>query len=253
MSAPSTLPGGKPASERYFYAAATVLLLVLTIVGFKLFYFQGRAYPDRELTPPIRSLVITHGVAMSLWMLLAIAQPLLVASGNVRLHRKLGVFTAGVAGALVLLGLKIGIESTRVAPPEQMFGPFTPKQFMATPVIAILMFASLVLIGVIYRQRAAIHRPAMFLATLTVVAAAISRIDALNHLYYGTVFQKIWADGFFTVVFGAAIVLAKWALTKSWDRWLGLGYAYLAVGFFGIAQIMGTAVWDRVADLLLAI
>lgn len=253
MSAPSTLPGGKSALDRYFYAAATVLLLVLTIVGFKLFYFEGRAYPDREITPPIRTLVITHGVAMSVWMLLALAQPLLVAAGRVQLHRKLGAVTAIVAAALTLLGLKIGIESTRVAPPDMMFGPFTPKQFMAVPVLDILLFAGFVAAGIVFRRRPDIHRPAMFLATLAAVGAALSRIDAFNTLYYGTIFQKIFGDFFFSVVLGAVIVLAKWLSSKSWDRWLGLGYALMTLVYLGIVQFMGTATWGRIADFLLGL
>ena len=77
---------GRSVLDRYFYAVATVLLLVLVISGFHFFHFEGRAYPGaRELTPPIRMLLITHGVAMSAWMLLAIVQPLLVAQSRVKL------------------------------------------------------------------------------------------------------------------------------------------------------------------------
>src|SRR5688572_29737527 len=62
--------------SRWFYSISSLLLLVLTFIGFQLFYMKGQAYPGRPLTPPIRMLVITHGVLMSLWMLLAVIQPL---------------------------------------------------------------------------------------------------------------------------------------------------------------------------------
>lgn len=51
---------GKPAAERYFYAIATDLLLVL-VVGFQLFYFHGRMYPGQPLIPPIKGLMIAQG------------------------------------------------------------------------------------------------------------------------------------------------------------------------------------------------
>src|SRR4051812_28661493 len=99
----------KPIHERYFYSVATVALLVLTVVGFQLFYFRGQMYPGRPLTPPIKTLIITHGVAMSFWMLLAILQPLLVASNNRKVHMTLGKVAAVIATCLVVLGFKLGV------------------------------------------------------------------------------------------------------------------------------------------------
>ena len=56
MNTAPTTSFGKPAAERYFYSVATALLLVLTVVGFQLFYFHGQAYPGHPLTPPIKTL-----------------------------------------------------------------------------------------------------------------------------------------------------------------------------------------------------
>lgn len=241
-------------ANRWFYSGATVLLLALVIIGFRFFYFHGTAYPDgHPLTPPIRTLVIAHAVLMTFWMLLAIFQPVLVASGNTKLHRQVGVIGTVAAAGLALLGWKIGIESARVAPPGMMFGPFTPKQFMAVPVLDIGLFVALVTVGIIKRNRPEIHRPMMFLATLSVVAAGISRIDAFNQLYYGTIFQMVFGDFLFTIVTGAVIVVAKRFVTKAWDRWLAIGFAALTLGFLFIAQFMGTAAWSRIADFLLSL
>src|SRR4051794_11127188 len=103
----SAASSSKPTAERYFYSIATVLLLGLTLIGFQLFYFHGKAYPGRPLTPPIKPLIITHGVAMLFWMLLAITQPVLVASGNRRVHMALGKVSAILAACLVVLGIKL--------------------------------------------------------------------------------------------------------------------------------------------------
>ena len=54
MNSTKTSTPGKPAAERYFYAIATVLLLVLVAVGFQRFYFHAQMYPGRPLTPPIK-------------------------------------------------------------------------------------------------------------------------------------------------------------------------------------------------------
>jgi hypothetical protein len=242
---------GKPAAERYFYAIATGLLLVLVVTGFQLFYFHGRMYPGQPLIPPIKGLLITHGVAMSLWMLLAVAQPVLVAGGNRRAHMAIGKAAAVIAACLVVLGLKLAVASTRVAPPDLMYGPLTPKQFMAIPVLSIVLFAGFVATGVLMRKRPDIHRPMMFLATMTAVSTAIGRMDALNHLYAGTLWERLFGVSFFTLVIAAVLVAVKCAVFRKFDRWLAGGFAVLVLWCLMIAQGAPTRAWDTVAGWLL--
>ena len=251
MNDATTNKFNKPVAERYFYSIATVLLLGLTVVGFQLFYFHGMAYPGRPLTPPIKTLIIMHGVAMSLWMLLAIIQPLLIAGGNRRAHMALGKIMTVIAVVLVVLGLKLGIAACKTAPPDLMFGPLTPKQFMSVPVLVIVLFALFVATGVLMRKRPDIHKPIMFLASLAAVAAAIARMDFLNHLYRGTVWQKLFSDFFFTLVIGGVFLIAKCVVFRKFDRWFAAGFAVMVVWFWMVAQIAPTPTWDAIASLLL--
>ena len=251
MNNPTTNKSNKPAVERYFYSVATILLLGLTVIGFQLFYFHSQAYPGRPLTPPIKTLIITHGVAMLLWMLLAIIQPLLVASGNRRTHMALGKVMTVIAVCLVGLGLKLGIGACKTAPPDMMFGPLTPKQFLSVPVGDIALFALFVATGVLWRKRPDIHRPMMFLASLTAVAAAIARMDFLNHLYHGTVWQKLFSDFFFALVIAGLFLIAKCVVFRKFDRWFATGFGAMVVWFFMVAQIASTSAWDAIASFLL--
>src|SRR5688572_18691285 len=79
----------KPTHSRLFYSIASIALLALTFIGFRFFYLHMQAFPGRPLTPPIRTLVIAHGVSMTVWMLLAVVQPLLVAANRKRVHMAL--------------------------------------------------------------------------------------------------------------------------------------------------------------------
>lgn len=241
----------KPAAETWVYPLATVVLLGLTVIGFQLFYFRGMAYPGRPLTPPIKTLVIAHAAAMSLWMILAVTQPFLVARGNRRLHMTLGKIGAVLAAGVVVLGVKLGVASCRVAPPDLMYGSLTPKQFMSVPVLDAVLFALFVTAGVCWRKRPAAHKPMMFLATLTAVAAAISRIDSLNHLYAGTAGERLFGFFFFTVVAGVVFLVAKCVVFRSFDRWFAGGVAGLALWFWMATQIAPTPVWDAIAGVLL--
>lgn len=246
-----TMSPNKPVAERYFYAVATLLLLGLVVAGFKLFYFHSQMYPGRPLTPPIKPLIITHGLAMSLWMLLSLTQPLLIATGNRRLHMALGMVGTVIAACLVVLGLKLGIAACKVTPPDMMYGPLTPKQFMAVPVLNIALFALFVTAGVIWRKRPDIHKPMMFLATLTAVTAAIARIEFFNHLYARTIWQKLFGDMFFVLVVGAVLVTAKCLIFRKFDRWLAAGYGVLVLWVLMIAQGAPTPAWDAIASFLL--
>lgn len=250
MANQPTKSAGKPVAERYFYSIATLLLLGLTVTGFQLFYFHSQMYPGRPITPPIKHLIITHGVAMSLWMLLAIVQPFLVAGGNRKLHMLLGKIAAVIAVCLVGLGVKLGVASYKVAPPDLMYGPLTPKQFLIVPVGDIALFALFVAAGVIFRKRADIHKPMMFLASLAAVGAAISRMDFLNHLYMGTIWEKLFSFFFFTVVTGAVFLIAKCVVFRKFDRWFAVGFVVMTLWYLMLTFGATTPVWDAIASFL---
>ncbi|MFZ2170085.1 MAG: hypothetical protein WAW61_10660 [Methylococcaceae bacterium] len=236
---------------RLFYSGAAALLLVLMFLGFQQFYLHGKAYPNRELAPPIRTLLILHGIGMSAWVLLFFVQPLLIMTGNRRVHMMLGRIGAVLAACIVILGFRLGIEATQISPPDLIIWGLTPKQFMAVPIIGIMIFAGYVITGVWNRRRPEMHRPMMLLATLAAIPAAVSRIDFINVLYHGTVWETVFGPFFGTLVAGVFLLVIKWLLTRSLDRWFALGYAGLAVSSALIMQLATTQAWDHFANYLL--
>ena len=238
-------------SMRFFHAAAAALLLVLMLWGFNQFYMHGRAYPDRPLTPPIRTLLIMHGTAMAAWMLLSLAQPLLIVTNNRRTHMMLGRVGAVIAACIVILGLRLGIESTRVNPPDMRLWGLSPKQFMAVPIISILIFGSFVTAGVLNRRRPEVHRAMMLLSVLAVMPAAMDRIDAIKDLYSGTVWGTIFGPYFSMLVVAVIFLGVKWLLQRSVDKYYAIGCAGLIISSALIMQIATTGAWDTFAGFLL--
>lgn len=227
------------------------MLLVLMFLGFQQFYLHGRAYPGRELTPPIRTLLILHGIGMTTWMLLFLVQPLLIVAGNRRVHMMLGRVGAVLAACIVILGLQLGIESARVNPPDMRLWGLAPKQFMAVPVISILIFAGFVFAGLWNWRRPELHRPMMLLAVLAVIPAAVDRIDAIQSLYRGTVWGTIFGPFFSMLVVGLFFLVVKRLLARSWDRWFAMGYAGLVVASALTMQLATMSAWDHFASFLL--
>src|SRR5262249_35294712 len=159
------------------------------------------------------TVIILHGVAMTAWTLLFLAQPLLIVNGSRRAHMAVGRIGAVLAAAIVVLGLTAGIEAARVAPPTARIWGLTPKQFMAVPVLSIIVFALFVAVGVWKRRRPNIHRPVMLLATLTAVSAAVARMEPVSALYRGTVWETVFGPFFGTLVLAAVLLIVKWLLT----------------------------------------
>lgn len=239
--------------ERYFHVLAAALLVAAMLTGFHHFYFQGRAYPGREITPPIRLLVILHGSAMAAWMLVFLIQPLLILGNNRKLHRKIGMVGAAIAGCAVLLGLKVGVESARVKPPEMIQYGLTPNQFMSIPILSILVFGGCVAAAVAYRRNPALHRALMLVGTLSAVTAAMARIDFMNGLFAHTVLQRIFGVYATTLFVATLLLVLKTAMMRKLDRALAIGWVGLALFFACAVQIATTPLWGGIATFLLRV
>ncbi len=238
------------ARARWFYFVAAILSAVLGFLGFQLYYLQGLAYPGREIPPPIRTLVIVHAAAMSAWLVLLVAQTLLIRLRMHRLHMTIGKVGIALAAVILVTGLMVGLRSAAVTPAEIRIWGLAPKAFLAVPVVSIVLFAVLVVLGVVWRRKPQLHRSMMLLATLTVLSAAVSRIDALSNLYIGSVWEQVFGPFFFTLCFAVLLVVLRWLGTRSLDFVLGFGVAFLIAASAGIMMVARTDAWLRFATML---
>ena len=163
--------------DRRLFAAAAVLFPILIVIGFARTFYLKFAFD----TPPLRStLVVAHGLVMTLWVLLFIAQVWLIRTKNHRTHMKLGML--GIALAIVVLvsgfftavgGAKFGTAITPNDPP--------PLQFLAVPFFDLVVFAILFTAAIVRRKRPADHKRLMLLTAIGFLPPALGRfpVDAL--------------------------------------------------------------------------
>jgi hypothetical protein len=237
-------------TERIFFAAAGGFLFMIMLVGFQQFYLHGKAFPSHPIFPPLKGLIIAHGIAMTSWMTLFVVQTLLVVTNNVRTHMLLGFFGIAVAASVVVFGSWTGIATARLEP-ELIRGGLNRRQFLIVPLSDMLKFTALVIIAVWNRRRPEIHRPMMLLATLTMISAATGRIPAINSLYASTIWEQ-WFGAFFPkLVIGAGFQVIKTMITRRFDRWFAGGLAALALLSFLVWQMAPTVAWERIANLLI--
>jgi hypothetical protein len=240
-----------PKRGRWYYPSAAALMLLLMVLGFQQYYLQGKAFPDREIAPPMRTLVLLHGTAMSLWVVLFLVQSLLIANRGYRVHMALGYFGAFLAASIVVLGLWLGILGARVTPPEARVWTLTPKQFLTVPVTSVILFGAYVAVGVYYRRRPEVHKPMMLMATLMAIPAAVSRIGFLSSLYMGTSLEAIFGPFLWSIVLATLLLVAKWVMTRKVERCFMMGYGSLIVLYMLIWNVATTDAWDRFASLLM--
>lgn len=139
----------------------------------------ARTYYLRFLfhTPVLPSLVQIHGAIMTLWCVGFIVQTWLIEAGRVRLHQRMGIFMAVLAGIVVLLGEILTINGFASEVRLHQIGKF--HYLLGINSINLLLFAGLVILGFAYRKRPELHKRLMVLAALTLLAPAVARIVLL--------------------------------------------------------------------------
>jgi hypothetical protein len=244
----------KPAAKnsnpsRFFYLAAALVLLAVVLTGFQQFYLHGRSVGGQQISPQILTLVVTHGVLMSTWIVLFTVQPFLIVTRHRRWHMMLGRFATILAVAIIVVGILVAIESARLHPALGLWG-LTGKQFMAIPIIGMLIFFVFVSLGVLARRRPEIHRSMMLLATLSLVEAATGRIFLL-HFYEGSIWAHLFGPALPLLVLGALFLVVRSLLTRRFDRWFAVGYAGLFLAELPVMFLARSEAWDRFATFLL--
>jgi hypothetical protein len=159
------------------YAGAALAIAAVMFAGFSRNYYLRVWLGTRVIS----FLVHVHGLVMTAWAVLFVTQTLLIAKRRVDLHRKLGIWGAGLAAVVLGLGVFTIIHSIERQKPAADSGLFT-ELFVAFDGLSLLAFAGLVLAGVLYRQRREIHKRLMLIAMISLLPPAYGRLIAnLTH------------------------------------------------------------------------
>lgn len=238
-------------AARLFYPASALLCLVITLVGFQHFYFKGQAFPGRPLTPPIKTLLIVHGITMLAWILLFILQPTLVRLGKVRAHMLLGSAGALFALGLVVSGWLVGIHAAKANPPDLLLFGMLPPQFLYVPLTAISFFGIMVTLAVCNTHRPALHRALMLIATVAALSAAMGRIDWLNTTFDATLWFKAFGPLHSSVTLALLLLAARCLALRRFDAALALPVGALALAFAVMHAVSMRPQWDAFARFLM--
>lgn len=210
-----------------------------------------------ELVQHVRSgeaayplIVHLHAAAFTAWVLLLMAQSLLIRSGRWRVHRRLGVAVLGLAGLMLILGPAVAIAIQRaqllLAHPSPIFGN---PAFMAVQLEGMLGFAIMVGSGFLLRRKPSAHRRLMLLGTLSISDAGFARFTAV--WLHQNMAPGYWADfagnyaanDVLILVLGAYDLITRRRLHPAWLA----GASYMFLSQFTATALLRDAAWNAIA------
>jgi hypothetical protein len=217
------------------------VMLALTVIGFGKFLSRGVEADDTPIPPAIQFLVIIHGVALLLWILVFFVQSVLIAVKNRKLHMTLGWGGALVALVAVLTSPVMATKAIRLRPMEHLFDMSYP-QFLIVMYTEVLAFAVFVALAIAYRRKPAVHRSMVVLATLAVFSGSTSRIDVLFNAFGGHGWQGLFGV---PLALGAVILAARTIIDRRFNTPFAVGYAALGASYIIVFSVATSPWWTQ--------
>lgn len=159
-------------SERPLFIGAALVIALLVFVGFSKTYYLRAVFGS----PPLSLFLHIHGLVMTAWVGILLAQVTLIAAHKVEWHRRLGAFGIAFAGLVVLLGAMATLGAA-----AREVGKHSPEAPMRLTVLCLeltqlVLFAGCVIAGFALRRRADYHKRFMLLATVCMLPNPLSRL-----------------------------------------------------------------------------
>jgi hypothetical protein len=197
------LVGRRQDREHTFILVLIALIWAAIIAGFV-----------PEIVPHLRSnarpypyVVHFHAAAFVGWLILLTVQVLLIGAGHRRLHMKLGIAGAMLAGMMIVLGPLTALITQR----WQLGTPDSYPAFLSTQVTDLIIFAGLVLTGLLLNTNPASHKRLLLLATIAIADAGFGRITGVSfENRYGVNFWSAFADDYSNDLLLIAIGVYDW-------------------------------------------
>ena len=232
--------------DRLFYTAAGAIFLVLTVLGFQHYIFEGKHFNGTPIHPLILATVVAHSSSIFAWYVLFFVQSLLISTQNRRLHMKLGWSVLVIASMIALTGPLVATRSVRLDPSGVFDWP--GRQFLLIMYAEIALYVVFVAIGVFNRKRPRIHRPMMLLACLAILSGATARIPLINSIFGLHTWMALFGP---VISLGALLLLARLAMTRRVDREFAAAYAAFVVVTVVASRLAVTSVWVSWAGTIL--
>ena len=249
------------AIDRWIYVFMAVWFIAITLVGFVPDSFAKIAAVSAGTKPPFPLVMHVHAVLMGSFLLLVLAQTILVAGGRTDLHRRLGPVAMVLVPALVVAGIVLATTIYHQAWNAAQSGPPALRTAMTARLPQLdnvlllqirsgIFFVFFIWLGLRARRRdAGFHKRIMFLATALPLGAALNRMAWLPSLVPGAaISQDLY-------VLLAVAPLFVWdvfrnrTLHRAWQIWLPA----FVVASVAVNLLWATPSWHAAAHAIMGV
>lgn len=160
------------ANDRLFYTGMGIAVALTAFAGFARTYYLAHWFEAPGRMPVLTPLLHIHALMFTVWIALGALQPALIAAGRPGAHRTLGWLGAGTALVVWLLGNMVAVDAIH----RGYKGVGDPYAFYAITFFSIQAFGLLVLLAILFRNRAEAHKRLMLLSSAAILEAAFGRL-----------------------------------------------------------------------------
>jgi hypothetical protein len=237
-------PRSKAQKDRLFYTGMSLLVAATVFAGFAQTYYLSHWLAPPPRMPPMTPLLQVHAFFFTLWIILTVVQPALIARGNRQLHRSLGLFAAAVAVPVWVLGNIVSAQSMKIG--YRAMGD--PYAFYTITFFSMQAFGIIVLTAILKRRDAETHKRLMLLSSAAILEAAFGRLPL--HIIELAAPVSFYVGSELIIL--AGIVYDRSTRGRVHSVWSWGGGALVVSQVFRVA-IMQTAPWLAFAHAVSAI
>lgn len=227
----------RSAGDNGFFLRTAIAMVVVIVAGFSLQLAMGRS---SFASPP---LVHAHAVVFMGWVAIYLAQNVLVATGNIALHRRLGWLAA--AWMVPMLGLGIAVTLALVQGGRVPFF-FRPLQFLVFDPLSLLTFVGLSGAAIALRRRTDWHRRLHFCGMAILLGPGFGRLLPMPFLI-PYAFEATFVA---TLIFPVIGVVADWRRSgrvhPAWGYGIAANFAMLLAIELVTYSPIGLTLYDGV-------
>lgn len=157
-------------------------MLVVIALGFGRSFYLRPVFNDTSLP----TYLVVHGMLMTAWYLLFLVQAVLVTTGRRDLHRTLGMAGVVLSAAMVVAGVVLNLNRI---PRAQALGHIASPEDLShhlrlalDSIGSLVPFVVLIVLAVLYRRKAPVHKRLMFWAMVWMIGPAFSDVRPLGRM-----------------------------------------------------------------------
>ena len=163
--------GALPRARSRFHVWLGLWMVAIVLIGFWPTYFS----PLWRGALAIPAVVHAHGLVFFGWMAVMMAQVIVAARGNVRLHRRIGRWGIAYGCVVIVSGLIVGPANAVIKVESGVWTRDEAARSLLVNVGDMVSFAMWFGGAIWYRSRPEVHKRLMIVATVALLFAALAR------------------------------------------------------------------------------